>query len=616
MQLLTAEQYRTLEAEMIAATKQGELMEFAGTAVVLEIEKRNLFERHTLAVVLCGKGNNGGDGWVAARRLHESERPVEVWSFAPQDELADDAKQARDRALTAGVTVKELLDGEALQRAIDDHDASDGYESVEAEKLVGPFSGGSRGEDTIMVDALLGSGLTRPVEGFMKQVFKFVACCFWFKTVVAIDIPSGMRADGSTDGSSIVHPRGVNKYGPGRSADLTVAMFHPRIAHAAWNLVGDVVVHRLTERVSRSDVVSTIPFSRFNKKHCPQIRMGEEPLKGSEFGFQGITHKGQAGRVALIAGSEGKTGAARLAGLAALRSGAGLVTIVLPASCVPHVTSVPEYMTMALPAEDGKLTGEGLDRLLGIQSEFRPVVIALGPGMGIGPGPREIVRESLNPDHAYYPLRVVLDADALSVLADDPDLMKDLWRQQLDDDALEGEQHSTDEVIVITPHPGEFSRLTGMSIDAIQNDRLTVASQFAKERGVFVILKGHQTVIASPDGSVSINTTGNAGMATGGTGDVLTGMIAARLGRVRPEHKVRGVGTIHRALTETVYLHGYAGDLAAAEVGQISLIASDVIQAIPRAIAELQSGNTSIKYGHFDHMSWRNAAELKAELDQ
>tara|TARA_B100000686_G_scaffold222828_1_gene230028 strand:+ start:174 stop:770 length:597 start_codon:yes stop_codon:yes gene_type:complete len=173
-----------------------------------------------------------------------------------------------------------------------------------------------------------------------------------------------------------------------------------------------------------------------------------------------------------------------------------------------------------------------------------------------------------------------------------------------------------DEIIVITPHPGEFARLTGMSIDAIQSDRRTVATQFARDRGIFVILKGHQTVIASPDGSVSINTTGNAGMATGGTGDVLTGMIAARLGRIRGETDVSAVGTIHTALTETVYLHGYAGDLAAAEVGHISLIASDVIQAIPRAIAELQSGNTSIKYRYFDHWTWRTAAELKTELDQ
>ncbi len=173
MQLLTAEQYRTLEAEMIAATKPGELMELAGAAVVLEIEKRHLFERHTLAVVLCGKGNNGADGWVVARRLHESERPVEVWSFASRDELTDDAKQSRDRAVSAGVTVKELLDGEALQWA---SDRSFGDDMPEAEELVEPFTGGRGGENTIMIDALLGSGLNRPVEGFMKQVVNFAGC--------------------------------------------------------------------------------------------------------------------------------------------------------------------------------------------------------------------------------------------------------------------------------------------------------------------------------------------------------------------------------------------------------------------------------------------------------
>ena len=606
MQLLTAEQYRTLEAEMIAATKPGELMELAGAAVVLEIEKRHLFERHTLAVVLCGKGNNGGDGWVVARRLHESERPVEVWSFASRDELTDDAKQSRDRAVSAGVTVKELLDGEALQWA---SDRSFGDDMPEAEELVEPFTGGPEGENTIMIDALLGSGLNRPVEGFMKQVVNFVGC-FGHSYGIAIDIPSGVMADWMEPDYSF-----RTDYVKSR---LTVVMFHPRIAHAMSGLMSDnVVVHRLTDRVSRSDLLSNTYFSLHHGGKSPQIRIAEGPGTGCDFGFRGIRHKGEAGRVALIAGSEGKTGAARLAGLAALRSGAGLVTLVLPASCVPHVTGVPEYMTMALPAKDGKLTGEGLDRLFGYRADFSPNVIALGPGMGIGPGPREIVRESLNRDH---PLTVVLDADALSVVADDPDLMHELITLRSGgrepDSDHDGYGNWLDEIIVITPHPGEFARLTGMSIDAIQSDRRTVATQFARDRGIFVILKGHQTVIASPDGSVSINTTGNAGMATGGTGDVLTGMIAARLGRIRGEIDVSAVGTIHTALTETVYLHGYAGDLAAAEVGHISLIASDVIQAIPRAIAELQSGNTSIKYRYFDHWTWRTAAELKTELDQ
>jgi ADP-dependent NAD(P)H-hydrate dehydratase / NAD(P)H-hydrate epimerase len=270
------------------------------------------------------------------------------------------------------------------------------------------------------------------------------------------------------------------------------------------------------------------------------------------------SHKGDYGRVLVVAGSRGKTGAAHLAALGALRSGAGLVTIATPSSCLPIVAAMaPEYMTEALDeraGDDGGLDPENVERVL----EMARDVIAIGPGLGQGASTRRFVKALV--DRATTPL--VVDADGLNAFSDDPDRLA----------GREGRD------VIITPHPGEMARLVGMSTDEVQGSRLEIARNFAVAHHVYVVLKGHRTLIATPDEKVFINPTGNPGMATGGTGDVLTGMIAAWLAQLLDAEG---------ACKLAVYLHGMAGDLSEADEGEVAMTAADVAGHLGDAILEL-----------------------------
>jgi NAD(P)H-hydrate epimerase len=258
-----------------------------------------------------------------------------------------------------------------------------------------------------------------------------------------------------------------------------------------------------------------------------------------------------------VAGSIGKTGAAHLAAMGALRSGAGLVTVATPRCCLPVVAAAsPVFMTLDLPDDPtgGTLAASGVEKLL----DYAHDVVACGPGLGRTPQVAQFVRALL--DRATVPL--VLDADALTVLADDPA-------------ALAGRE---DRDVIITPHPGEMARLVGASITDVQANRIDVATEFATTHRVYVVLKGHRTVIATPEGRVYINPTGNPGMATGGTGDVLTGMIAAWLAQLLDADA---------ACRLAVFLHGAAGDLAEASHGQVGMIASDLPEHLGGALKAL-----------------------------
>jgi NAD(P)H-hydrate epimerase len=276
------------------------------------------------------------------------------------------------------------------------------------------------------------------------------------------------------------------------------------------------------------------------------------------------SHKGDFGRVLIIAGSLGKTGAAHLAALGALRSGAGLVTVATPRSCVPIVASMAaEYMTVPLeetPA--GTVDFAALDRVLELAAD----VIAIGPGLGTEPSTAAFVQGLV--ERAGVPL--VLDADALNAFSGDPDRLI----------APEGVE------MVITPHPGEMARLLNQTVDVVQRDRLSAARDFAAAHKLHVILKGHRTIVAGPENRAFINLTGNAGMATGGTGDVLTGMIAAWFAQLLDAEA---------ACKIAVYLHGSAGDLAEADEGEVSLVATDLAGRIGDAILELTARRKSRK---------------------
>jgi NAD(P)H-hydrate epimerase len=354
--------------------------------------------------------------------------------------------------------------------------------------------------------------------------------------VVAIDLPSGMAAD-------VAGP-----IGPHVAAAMTVTLGAPKlplVLPPTEGDAGDVVVADIGIPAA---VFRTLDGPHLSTIDAVDLRPGL-PLRPAD------AHKGTFGHVLVVAGSRGKTGAAALAARGALRSGAGLATVATPASCLPVVAALaPEYMTLALDDEDGACAASALRTVLDAQAD----VIAVGPGLGTGPGAAALVRGLLA--HDRRPL--VIDADAINVLALAPE-------------ALRG---TPGRPVILTPHPGELARLAGVGTADIQRDRLAAVRGTAARHGVHVVLKGHRTLVAAPDGCVSINTTGNPGMATGGSGDVLTGMIAAWMAQVvDPAYACR----------LAVYLHGLAGDLAAIAESETALIAGDIVDHLGAAMRVL-----------------------------
>jgi NAD(P)H-hydrate epimerase len=269
-------------------------------------------------------------------------------------------------------------------------------------------------------------------------------------------------------------------------------------------------------------------------------------------------HKGDCGRVLVVAGSIGKAGAAVLCAQGAMRAGAGLVTVASPRSCQPTIAAhAAEYMTEGLDeAADGTVGRDAVDRVLAIDAD----VIVAGPGLGRGEGVRAFARELLD----RYEGPLVLDADALNAFADEPAVL--VGREGRD--------------LIITPHPGEMARLVGCSVDDLQADRIGMATDFAKRHKLYVVLKGYRTLVVTPDEKVFVNPTGSPGMATGGTGDVLAGMIGAWLAQLLDAEA---------ACTLAVYLHGSAGELADADSGEIAMTAGDLVDHIGDAILEVSA---------------------------
>jgi len=621
MYLLNARQHNALETGLLEITEPGLLMELAGVAVIREIKRRALttpvFGNRRHVLVLCGPGNNGGDGWVIARRLHAEGVLVEVWSFVRRADLTGDARRASDRAVDAGVSLTEITDETVFEDTIDTLPRSkEDPDELEPSAL-------------LIIDALLGAGVNRPVEGILARAVMFCRYCkdpaiapdITPGYVIAVDIPTGLSAD------SAAAPTTSTDYGQRSvvvNADLTVALLSVRLAHVvqpAASYIGELEFYGLIDAFQVFDTEEhdeddkwqiesdSIPDYGETPQMSPVLDMHDatkiQTPRHSHLDFRSQIeraedmHKGMAGRVVIVAGSAGKMGAAQLAGLAALRAGAGLVTLAVPADCVSQVTHVPDYMTLALPSRNGMVTGDGVDDIFAL----RPDVIALGPGLGVGDGPRTLIEQVLTRARNTE-IPIVLDADGLNVFAGQ--------RSQ----ALRGYGGDT---LIITPHPGELSRLTGQSVAAIQADRVTAARDCARDWNLSVVLKGFQTVSAwhrenmDPEFQIdspvlAVNTTGNPGLATGGTGDVLTGIIAAML--------ARDAHFVPDCLRRSVFLHGYVGDLAAEEVGQTSLIASDLIRLLPRGIKELAAGKLSVGPSHnTDKIIHRDSRDLRELLD-
>ena len=514
MRVLTPAQMREAERRTIEdyGVSSLHLMERAGEAVVAAIEA-HVENRPGPVAVLCGRGNNGGDGWVVARLLRDREWDVHGVLFGRAGDVGGDARTNLERARQAGIPVAEVQD-------------DDDWDRCRPRLAAG----------CLIVDALFGTGLTRPLTGLLATVARDANAAGG--PVVAIDLPTGLLSDMS------------RRDDPCLRAALTVTFAAPKLALALRPApAGRIIV---------ADI--GVPDGVIANLDAPRIELlAAETLRSAAPVRPAESHKGDFGRVAIIAGSRGKAGAARLAGLGALRAGAGLVTVATPAACLDMVAHEPEYMTFGLPDRDGVATGDGLEELLAGAWD----VVAAGPGLGTGAGCRAVVQALLDRPARG---RVVLDADALTACAEDAD-------------RLRGRPEAP---VVITPHPGEMARLTGTTVADMQRDRVGAAHGFAVGHGVHVVLKGARTVVAAPNGAVWINTTGNPGMAKGGSGDVLTGVVAAWLAQVQD---------VDKAVALAVHLHGLAGDLAARRMGETGLLARDIARSLGPAVAELTGRN-------------------------
>jgi len=488
------------------------LMENAGRQAVAAMEAafEDLATMHV--GVVCGRGNNGGDGFVVARTLIQRGVETSVFLLGSVADVRGDARTNLEVLGRIGLTVVEITNAQEWE--------------LHSSEL-------SRCE--LMVDAILGTGFHGQLSGLLETVVADINGLG--VPIVAIDLPTGLSADTpDVEGEAI-------------EASMTITLGAPKIPlilPPADTYSGDLVI---------ADI--GIPFPILDDVEGPYIELlTRERMRELVPARTADSHKGDFGRVLVIAGSVGRTGAAHLAAVGALRSGAGLVTVATPRSCLPIVAAMaPEYMTEGLEeTAAGTVDFAALDRVL----DFKADVIAVGPGLGQSPGTAAFVHGLL--ERAGVPL--VLDADALNAFIGDPERLQ--GRDGVD--------------VVITPHPGEMARLLNLSIEAVQHDRLRHATEFASSHRVHVVLKGHRTVIAGPDNRAFINLTGNAGMATGGTGDLLTGMIAAWFGQLLDAEA---------ACKLAVYLHGTAGDLAEADEGDVALVAGDLATRLGDAVLEL-----------------------------
>jgi NAD(P)H-hydrate epimerase len=502
---------RTIEDVGIASLV---LMENAGRQVVAVMESSFDDLTSQRVAVLCGRGNNGGDGFVVARVLLERGLDVGVYLLGQSADVKGEARINLDVLRRLGADVVEIADAGAWELHAGDVRSAD-----------------------LIVDALFGTGLTGPLSGLAETVVADVNASD--RPVVSVDLPSGLSADTA------------DVPGPAVDATLTVALAAPKIPLVL------PPAEALSGRVVIADI--GIPSAIIEEIEGPWVELlTREMVRELIEPRSPESHKGDYGHVLIIAGSPGHTGAAHLAARGALRSGAGLVTVATPRGVAPIVASLgAEYMTLPLPESTaGELSAEALDMLLGFDAD----VMVIGPGLGRSPSTTALVHALV--ERAGVPL--VLDADALNAFAAAPS-------------RLEGRDGAA---IVITPHPGEMARLTGLSTDEVQALRLDVARNFAAAHRVHVVLKGHRTVLASPDGKIAINLTGNPGMATGGTGDVLAGMIGAWLGQLLDPDAAIRIAT---------YLHGVAGDQAAADEGEAALVAGDVADRLGDAFLEVTS---------------------------
>ncbi|HEY4010847.1 MAG TPA: NAD(P)H-hydrate dehydratase [Acidobacteriaceae bacterium] len=498
------------------------LMENAGAAVARFCHR---YDPGLSCVVLCGKGNNGGDGAVAARMLAERQTPVRLVLLGSITETRGEAAAALARAKeTPGLEFVEAKDEAALRSALTDA------------KLI--------------VDAVVGTGFKPPLRGLAAIARDLIAAMK--APVIAVDLPSGWDADSTQQTSE-----DENGKPQAFRADAVVTFVAPKMAHVFGHLTpgktfGPVVVAPIGTPLESIPAKTDLCWTGTSK------RIAEKPREVNG-------NKGRFGHVLIIGGSLGKAGAPSMASLAAMRTGAGLTTAAVPGAILPTVARVaPELMCVPLAEgsaaglDPAQLEADQLAKLLqGI------TVIGMGPGLGQEGTTPEFVRTFV--ERASLPM--VLDADALNALAGRTELLK----------RAAGKKDATGKprTIVLTPHPGEMARLVQSSVKEVEADRISLARRFAAENGVTLVLKGWRTLVAHPDGRVAVNTTGNPAMSKGGSGDILTGIVAAMLAQY-PEH-------VAEAVEAAVFLHGLAADFATVAQDEHTVLATDAVDHLWQA---------------------------------
>ncbi len=533
MRIVTAEEMRDIDRQTIAryGISGVVLMERAGLAVGTKIKE--IYGRKKI-IVISGGGNNGGDGLVVARNLHNEGWDVKVFLTSIPEDLKGDALSQYEAAIRFGLSIRPAEELFTQNPSVLAHHA-------------------------LIVDAIFGTGLSKPVAGKLSKVIRLINDSGL--PVISVDIPSGVSSDsGQIMGDAV-------------RADHTITFGLPKRGHFLYpgaGLSGRLFVedigfpHELldpggfgTELIAKEEVSAMIPVRR------------------------DYSNKGDYGRILIVAGSRGKTGAALMAAKACLRAGAGLVTVGIPESLADIFQArVTEEMVLLLPDRgDGTLSAKASRGILDFMDKPSHI-LAIGPGIGVSKDTtrlvKDLIRNSASP--------IVIDADGINSLRGDRTIFRNAAAP-----------------VILTPHPGEMARLLGdsepgrhdqaknqsvrkkamaASISDIEKDRINTAVSFTKETGTFLVLKGVPTVIATPHGKAFLNPRGNPGMAKAGTGDVLTGMISGFLGQT---------GNPLHACILGVYMHGLSGDIATSEKGPHSVIATDIIDKIPAAFYSLKA---------------------------
>ncbi len=487
-------------------------MENAGAGVTRLLKNRFSEWRKRTILILAGGGNNGGDGFVIARRLMQSGARVKVLLFADAEKLKGDARLHYQVFSNCGGTIREMSQTEHMAL----------------------FSS-SLAHAGVIIDAVFGTGLTRPVEGLLAKAFAMVNMSD--VPVLAVDIPSGVDADnGQVLGEAV-------------KADWTVTFACEKIGHRLYpgaGLCGEIIT-----------VPIGIPqgFIDLDEHHISRNMMGDiaippRPADG---------HKGSFGHLLVVAGSVGKEGAACLTALGALRTGPGLVTVATPENARPVVAAkLTEAMTISLPLEgEGEVLAKNCVQSI-IDGKIKPSALVMGPGLGIQPvNAITILEFALQ----WAEVPVLLDADALNLIAESGGEVDLITKRR-------------SAPLILTPHPGEMGRLLRMTVPEIQKDRLGVARKAAQKWRAWLVLKGADTVIANPDGKVWINDSGNTGLAAGGSGDLLSGVISGLLAQQ---------WDVEAAVRFGVWMHGAAADMAVESgSGEAGMLARDLLPLIQK----------------------------------